>query len=126
ASSTDIRLASEVTVLDPECPERIFRQTDSRLEGLLPVEMKAGDYVTFPVNPSQSFRKFDLIWRMDTDCTYEIQLNEGGGQFVTVMAMTSKGGAQKPRLPHDYNASDIRILVTEGRGVVTSFACLAF
>lgn len=126
SSSTDIRLASELTVLDPEHPERIFRQPDSKLDGLLPVELKAGDYVTFPLDSAQSFRKFDLIWRMDTDCSYEIQLNEGGGQFVTIMTMSSKGGVQKPRLPHDYNASDVRILVTKGRGVINSFSCLAF
>lgn len=126
SSSTDIRLASEVTVKDPDHPDRIFRVTDSRLDGLLPASLKTGDSVTFPLDASRSFRKFDLVWRMDTDCTYEIQLNEGGGQFVTVMEMTSKGGSQKPRLPQDYNASDLRILVKKGHGTVTSFSCLAF
>lgn len=126
ASSKDIRLATEILVRDPKNPDNTFKVIDKKLEGLLPVTLKAGEYVTFPLNQQVPFHKFDIQWRADTNCEYDIQLNEGGGQFVTIMTMSSHGEAQKPRLSCDVKATDLRIVIRKGNGTIQYFSCMAF
>ena len=125
ASSVDLRLGDMLTMQDPADPLKTFSTGNAALAGVLPITLNAGEEVTFSLKPDVAFKKFDLQWRMDTNCKYKVQLNLGGGQFQTLLEMSATGGSQKPRFSGDYKASDLRILVTEGRGTITDFDCLA-
>ena len=125
ASSVDFRLGATITVLDPANPSRTFKEDDV-LGELLPATLAAGDEVTFPLDDKVEFKRFEIQWRMDSACTFEVQLNEGGGQFtpiyqgkstVTPKRVTISGGVR--------HGSDLRVVVTEGKGTVTSFTCEA-
>lgn len=125
ASSVDLRLGDMLTMQDPADLLKTFSTGNAALAGVLPITLNAGEEVTFSLKPDVAFKKFDLQWRMDTNCKYKVQLNLGGGQFQTLLEMSATGGSQKPRFSGDYKASDLRILVTEGRGTITDFDCMA-
>lgn len=126
AASTDMRLGATLTVLDPADPLRRFSSGNTKLSGILPATLKAGEEITFPLQPDVSFNRVDLQWRIDTHCTYQIQLNMGGGQFQTIREASTEGGLVKNRFNLSYKASDFRILVTSGSGTLNDFDCPAF
>ena len=123
ASSVDFKLGATITVMDPENPSRTFKENDVVGE-YLPASLKKGDEVTFPLDDKLPFNRFEIQWRMDSACSFEVQLNEGGGQFATIYkgksSTTTRRVTIKPR-----HGSDIRVLVTEGQGTVTAFSCEA-
>ena len=125
ASSTDIRLVETITMVDPQNPNRDYSLNDSPIASMLPVTLKEGEEITIPLKSTQEFHKFDIAWRLDSRCTYEVLLNFGGGQFSLVQTLETNGGAQKPRFNADYKANDIRIRVIKGSGTMTHFDCLA-
>lgn len=126
AASTDMRLGATLTLLDPADPLRRFSSGNTKLSGVLPATLKAGEEITFPLQPDVSFNRVDLQWRIDTQCTYQIQLNMGGGQFQTIREASTEGGLVKNRFNRSYKASDFRILVTSGSGTLNDFDCPAF
>lgn len=126
ASSVDFRLGTQLTVQDPANPGRSFMEDDP-LEGLLPVTLKAGENVTFPLDDSVEFKKLDITWRMDSDCRYNIYVSEGGGQFTKIInnKKSSYGGAQRLTAPGDYHGSDLMVEVVSGKGTVIGLSCEA-
>ena len=125
AASTDIRLVETITMADPKDPTRNYFVSDSPIASQLPVTLKEGEEFTIPLKSTQEFHKFDIAWRLDSRCIYEVLLNLGGGQFSLVQTLETNGGAQKPRFNEDYKANDIRIRVIKGSGTITHFDCLA-
>ena len=112
-------------MVDPQNPTRKYAISNSPIASQLPVTLKEGDEFTIPLKSTQEFHKFDIAWRLDSRCTYEVLLNLGGGQFSLVQTLETNGGAQKPRLDADYKANDLRIRVVKGSGTITNFDCLA-
>ena len=125
ASSVDIRLAEVITIKDPADPDKVYRLSSSPISDRLPVTLKEGDEFVVPVNQTVEIKKFDVQWRLDSNCTYEVLLNVGGGQFNVELVMETTGGMQKPRFTGAYKASDIMIRVVKGQGTITHFDCLA-
>ncbi len=125
SSSTDIRLVETITMADPANPTKEFNSADPQLASLLPKVLNEGDEIVFPLRSTQEFNKFNVEWRVDSRCTYEVLLNVGGGQFVPVQTLETTGGAQQPRLLTEYKANDLMIRVVKGRGVMVGFSCLA-
>jgi len=125
ASSVDIRLAEGLTIKDPADPDKVFKTSDSPLADRLPVTLKEGDEFIIPVNQNVEVKKFDIQWRLDSNCTYEVLLNLGGGQFNVELVMETTGGLQKPRFTGAFKASDIMIRVVKGQGTITHFDCLS-
>ena len=125
ASSSDIRLVETIIMVDPENPTREYALSDSPIASMLPVTLKEGEEFTIPLKSTQEFHKFDIAWRLDSRCTYEVLLNLGGGQFSLMQTLETTGGAQKPRFNNDYKANDLRIRVIKGSGTITHFDCLA-
>ena len=121
ASSVDIRLGETLTMKDPADPTKEFKASDSPIADRLPVTLNEGDEFVIPVKQGGEVRKFDIQWRLDTDCVYEILVNAGGGQFNTELVDTATGGLQKARLPKSFTASDIMIRVVKGKGTITHF-----
>ena len=120
SSSVDIRLGTTITMKDPANPGRKFHLGANEAANMLPVTLKAGDEVTFSAKDDTDLSRVDILWRMDSNCSFEVQLNQGGGQFVTVKkALTQRGEANKIQLG-DRRAGDVRILVTKGQGTLTS------
>ena len=126
ASSEDFRLSALVTVLDPAHPEKDFRPAPPAIAGLLPASLKAGEEITVPLQSGVEFGKCELEWSLDTRCRYQILVNQGGGQFLPIKEVVSEGGLQKPVFDRDnYRASDLKILLLEGKGTLISFDGLA-
>ena len=125
AASTDIRLVETITMADPQNPTREFAMSDSPIASMLPITLKEGEEITIPLKSTQEFHKFDIAWRLDSRCTYEVLLNLGGGQFSLVQTLETNGGAQKPRFNADYKANDLRVRIVKGSGTMTHFDCLA-
>ena len=125
ASSVDIRLGEDLTIKDPADPDKVFKTSDSPLADRLPVTLKEGDEFIIPVNQNVEVKKFDIQWRLDSNCTYEVLLNLGGGQFNVELVMETTGGMQKPRFTGAFKASDIMIRVVKGQGTITHFDCLS-
>lgn len=126
ASSVDFRLSALVTVADPAHPEKDFRPAPPAIAGLLPAPLKQGDEITVPLQSGVEFGKCEIEWSLDSRCRYQILVNQGGGQFLPIKEMTTEGGLQKPVFDRDnYRASDMKILILEGRGTMISFDCLA-
>lgn len=125
SSSVDVRLAEMITMKDPADPDKVFKMSDSPLSDRLPITLKEGDGFVIPVDQSVEIKKFDIQWRLDSNCTYEVLLNVGGGQFNVELVMETTGGMQKPRFTGAFKASDIMIRVVRGHGTITHFDCLA-
>ncbi len=125
ASSVDIRLAEIITIKDPADPDKVYRLSSSPISDRLPVTLKEGDEFVVPVNQTVEIKKFDIQWRLDSNCTYEVLLNVGGGQFNVELVMETTGGLQKPRFTGSFKASDIMIRVVRGQGTITHFDCLS-
>ena len=117
----DIRLVEMFLIKDPSNPDRKFATSDSPVADRLPVTLKEGDEFVVPVTDGQPVRKFDIRWRLDSDCTYEIHVNAGGGQFNKEIEAHSEGGLQGLRMNTSYIASDVMIRVTKGQGTITYF-----
>ena len=125
ASSSDIRLVGEITMKDPNNPNKDYHASDSPVANMFPATLKEGDELTIPLKSNQPIHKCDVHWRLDSRCSYEILLNLGGGQFSHIMDVESRGGAQTLRFSGSYKANDIRIRVTKGSGTITHFDCPA-
>ena len=125
SSSVDVRLADMIVMKDPENPDKVYRLSDSPLAERLPVTLKEGDEFVVSLDQSVEIKKFDIQWRLDSNCTYEILLNLGGGQFNVELVMETMGGMQKPRFSGSFKASDVMIRVVKGSGTITHFDCLA-
>lgn len=127
AASDDMRLGDEFTVLDPADPQRKFRGGGNQIESMLPVSLKEGEYITFPLNQEKTFHKVEVTWRMESNVKYSVQINQGGGQFKTILEnQTNRGGGMlKSLLGGQFKASDVRILITSGHGTVINFDCPA-
>ena len=119
ASSSDVRLVETITMIDPQNPDRKYKTTDSPVASILPVALKEGEEITIPLKQSQEFGKMDIAWRLDSRCTYEVSVNLGGGQFSLLQTVETTGGSAKLRFDAKYKASDLRIRVTKGSGVIT-------
>lgn len=126
ASSVDFRLGAMLTVQDPANPGRTFMEDDP-LEGLIPVTLKAGESATFPLDDSVEFKRFEVQWRMDSNCRYNVYVNEGGGQFAKVLSKKRSeiGSSQRITIKESVHGSDIRVEVIEGQGTISAFTCEA-
>ncbi|MBQ0080276.1 MAG: glycoside hydrolase family 3 C-terminal domain-containing protein [Alistipes sp.] len=124
ASSEDFRLAGEILMKDPKNPDKVFHSGDYTASKYLPKTLHAGEEITFSLrHPEIPVSKFDIGWRFDTACKYEIQVNEGGGQFRTVKSFKGVPGTHKTSLKEEVRCSDIRVYVTEGTGTLNFFDC---
>ncbi len=126
ASSVDLRLGAPLTVMDPADPNRKFVE-DNILAESLPVTLREGEEFIIPLDDKIEFKRFDLQWRMDSDCEYSISLNEGGGQFVQLFGKKrcQIGSAQKFSVDGTRHGSDMKIQVLKGKGTITAFSCEA-
>ena len=126
ASSADLRLAGNLTVLDPENPDRKFVE-DNILSDVLPATLSAGEELLIPLDDNVGIKRFDVQWRMDSDCIFTISINEGGGQFVPLFGKKhcQIGSAQRVALTPERHGSDLKIQVLSGKGTITAVSCEA-
>ena len=125
ASSTDLRLGATVTMADPARPDKEFATSQGKLSTLLPVTLQKGEALTIPLEMSKTFKKYEITWRLDSNCRYAILVNQGGGQFSQIKEARASGGHDTVNLGADYSASDIRFVILEGHGTVNDFDCTA-
>lgn len=125
ASSTDIRLVETITIIDPANPDAVYNLSDSPIASQLPVTFKEGDEFIIPLKSTVGFHKYNIKWRLDSRCQYEVLLNFGGGQFTPMHTLETSGGEAIPRFKEDLKANDIMIRVIKGKGTLVDFFCQA-
>lgn len=124
-SSTDIRLVETITIIDPANPDAVYNLSDSPIASRLPVELKEGDEFIIPLKSTEGFHKYNIKWRLDSRCQYEVLLNFGGGQFTPMHTLETSGGEATPRFKESHKANDIMIRVIKGKGTLVDFFCQA-
>lgn len=124
-SSTDIRLVETITIIDPANPDAVYNLSDSPIASRLPVELKEGDEFIIPLKSTVGFHKYNIKWRLDSRCQYEVLLNFGGGQFTPMHTLETSGGEATPRFKESHKANDIMIRVIKGKGTLVDFFCQA-
>lgn len=124
-SSTDIRLVETITIIDPANPDAVYNLSDSPIASRLPVELKEGDEFIIPLKSTVGFHKYNIKWRLDSRCQYEVLLNFGGGQFTPMHTLETSGGEATPRFKESHKANDIMIRVIKGKGTLVDFYCQA-
>lgn len=113
ASSTDIRLNGRLTVADPSGKVRVSNKDSSESR---PVRLGRGDFFTIP--EEGTFYQVSIDFGEDTDCGYQIQATDGGGQFITVAYGSRKSGGVKVVELKNVKASEIRIAVISGTAII--------
>ena len=121
SSSVDLRQGETLTILDPKDPDKVFVKAQEASSVPLPAVLEAGDEITFTLDPNMTYRGFSFQWRLDSNCSFEVQMNEGGGQFHKVTSGHTTGGLTKASLDTPGKGSDIRVIVTKGQGAITWF-----
>ena len=130
ASSEDIRLESSFYIRDflsvvPEAVNDV--PVDSILHKLLDRDRstywkgKAGESLTFSLKEGHKAQKIAILWEQSNEPVFfEIQASRGGGQFITTYKgeVNYRGSHQEYPLGGDV-ASDIRILITQGVGIIS-------
>lgn len=124
-SSTDIRLVETITIIDPANPDAVYNLSDSPIASRLPVTFKEGDEFIIPLKSTVGFHKYNIKWRLDSRCQYEVLLNFGGGQFTPMHTLETSGGEATPRFKESHKANDIMIRVIKGKGTLVDFFCQA-
>lgn len=80
-----------------------------------------GDNLNFRIGENTTLNRVSIAFKeKSTDAAFEVQLSNGGGQFLTVC----KGGVNADNEMHSYGfkaqqASDLRVLITAGRAVIS-------
>ena len=113
SSSVDPGLQQRLTMLTPagEKPAD-YRESDG--EGLFPVSLQRGEFVTVTVDQEREIKGIVLEWGPDSDCKIDIQTTFGGGLYTTVDKAVVRTGNSFERRFGPVRASELRILVTSG------------
>ena len=121
ASSTDIRLQAPVRVLNGAAQdEEVYPDDITVRKACFPVALARSEDVTLPVREGKLIGTLTVGWDKDTDCKFEILFTNGGGQFLPLYKGSQKGAGVHTYTFEVTEASEIRIIVTEGRAVVKS------
>ncbi|KAA6349574.1 Periplasmic beta-glucosidase [termite gut metagenome] len=137
ASSTDIRLNGEFTVIDYESGKSKVRPATKQPEtgvvastGQEKTELtednnlttywigNKGDYITYSLENDSKVDELSIAWRSDTsdNVCFEIQLSSGGGQFLTVYSGEANEFNRLTSYPFkETAASDLRIVLNSDR-----------
>lgn len=119
ASSSDIRLQGVLTVL-PEDTDGVSDDMDAVSQTdvpALPARLGYGEEVILPAGTGPGTGRVTLTWGEGTDCRFQILVTDGGGQFIPVYeAAASEGTTSCVFSP--VKASEIKIMVTEGSGLI--------
>ena len=117
ASSTDIRQRARLTVTGPHGEA-------SRKGGkakLFPAFLQRGEDVTLRVEDGAELDHLDIEWSPDSvGAGFEIQITDGGGQFLTVFKGTAIAGAERSYKFSRVKASEVKIMLTGTPGTIIS------
>ncbi len=118
ASSADIRLQKRLTVKDAGTDEAAGAGTVGHSG---PRVMERGDEVIVLAAKGAGIDSMTIDWGEGTDCRFEILVTDGGGQFIPIYSSSAKEGRSECAFPQ-VKASEVKITVTEGRGVLKSYS----
>lgn len=120
ASSSDIRLTGRLTVMAPGGSSVDGGAAESSVAGL-PADMSRGDEFTFVPGDSPMIDSLSLKWGEGSECTFEILVTDGGGQFIPVFSGSGREGVAECRFPA-VKASEVKVSVTSGSGVLEAYS----
>lgn len=115
ASSTDIRLAGRIRVVDGA---GAAAEPSAAAEIRFPATVARGGEVTLPVRDDLDIGGLTIRWSRGTDCAFEILISDGGGQFLPVFSGKAAGRGVQECVFEPTKASEVRISVVRGKGVV--------
>ena len=115
ASSTDIRLAGRIRVVDGA---GAAAEPPAAAEIRFPATVARGGEVTLPVRDDLDIGGLTIRWSRGTDCAFEILISDGGGQFLPVFSGKAAGRGVQECVFEPTKASEVRISVVRGKGVV--------
>ena len=115
ASSTDIRLSGRIRVTDGAAAAAVPSAT---AEIRFPATVARGGEVTLPVRDDLDIGGLTIHWDRGTDCGFEILVSDGGGQFLPVFSGKASGRGAQRCVFEPTKASEVRISVVRGKGVV--------
>ena len=113
ASSTDIRLSGRIRVTDAA-----VAVPSATAEIRFPATVARGGEVTLPVRDDLDIGGLTIHWDRGTDCGFEILVSDGGGQFLPVFSGKASGRGAQRCVFEPTKASEVRISVVRGKGVV--------
>ena len=115
ASSTDIRLTGELSVLDPYNLGKV-----GKAAFVFPAELGKGNEIALQVGDGVLLDKVSLDWSKAA-CSFDIAVTDGGGQFLTVYSgKAENGGIQVCPFNEKVTASEIKIVITDGHGTLNA------
>lgn len=119
SSSEDLRLGETVNYIDPANPVS-YEQLTTKVGGVrLPLTLKAGDEICFPLDLKREFSKVNLVWKMDSKGAFVIETTRGGGQFFQIYKDEIINTHQQRCFFDDQTGSELKIKVIEGQGTLT-------
>ena len=78
-----------------------------------------GEYISFELDGKKMIDRIGIVWKDASDgAKYEIQLSNGGGQFLPIQNGTVKANQAETVTFTPSGASDIRIVIKEGKAQV--------
>lgn len=83
-----------------------------------PATVARGGEVTLPVRDDLDIGGLTIHWDRGTDCGFEILVSDGGGQFLPVFSGKASGRGAQRCVFEPTKASEVRISVVRGKGVV--------
>jgi len=117
ASSTDIRLRSKLTVLDPSVKSDGSCAGDaSGVRTLYPARLGKGDFLTVPAKGVVNGVR--IAFGAGTDADITVQITNGGGQFLTVTSTSGSADGTSDITFKASDASELRIVVDRGTALV--------
>lgn len=118
AGSEDIRLRTVLTVVDAR-----GKQRGSTEKKRLPWAFKAGDEITFALEPNTPLNRLNLTFGRGSVCEFEIQHTSGGGQFLSDYLGKVEAGSTIYSCAFPLiNASEIRIVIRSGKGSLETYS----
>ena len=78
-----------------------------------------GEYISFELDGKKMIDRIGIVWKdASNGAKYEIQLSNGGGQFLPIQSGTVKANQAETVTFTPSGASDIRIVIKEGKAQV--------
>ena len=88
---------------------------------LFPAFLQRGEDVTLRVEDGAELDHLDIEWSPDSvGAGFEIQITDGGGQFLTVFKGTAIAGAERSYKFSRVKASEVKIMLTGTPGTIIS------
>ena len=80
-----------------------------------------GEFISFELKDKAVLETMEIVWgKTSSGSKYEIQVSNGGGQFLPVVTGNIKSGSKEKIMLNNISGSDLRILLLSGSSIEIS------